>query len=373
MTHASASPGARTESGVAGATTTMKAIQLIAAGAPLEIRDVPVPVPGDDDVRVKVAGCGVCHTDIGFWKDGVPTRHALPLTLGHEISGVVAEAGAHFRHLLGREVIVPAVIPCGSCDLCRRGRGNVCRRQIMPGNDLDGGFAESVVVPGRGLCLVERRGPYALADLSVVADAVTTPYQAIVRSGLAAGDLAIVIGAGGVGTYAVQIAAALGAKVVAIDVDAAKLAVIANHGAHATFDPSSMDFKALKKGIAAGAAAWGLPAERWFIFECSGTTQGQETAFGLLGPAGTLMVVGFTLGKLALRLSNLMAFDATVQGTWGCRPELYPEALAMVVDGRITLAPFIERHPMRGGPDVLQRAADHALTRRAILEPDWNP
>jgi len=350
----------------------MKAIQLVAPGAPLEIRDVPVPVPGDDEVLVQVAGCGVCHTDIGFWKDGVPTRHAAPLTLGHEISGVVTAAGSRFEHLVGREVIVPAVIPCGACDLCRRGRGNVCRKQIMPGNDMDGGFAEAIAVPGRGLCLVEDRGPYALADLSVVADAVTTPYQAIVRSGLAAGDLAVVIGVGGVGTYAVQIAAALGARVIAIDVDAAKLETIAGHGAGATFDPSAMDFKALKKGIAAKAAEWGLSAERWFLFECSGTTRGQETAFGLLGPAGTLMVVGFTLGKLELRLSNLMAFDATVQGTWGCRPELYPEALALVAGGKITLAPFIERHPMRNGPDVLQRAADHALSKRAILVPDWN-
>jgi len=372
MTRSQTAPGAGTISGRAGATQTMKAIRLVAAGAPLEVRDVPRPEPGDDQVLVQVAGCGVCHTDIGFWKDGVPTRHALPLTLGHEISGVVTGAGAAYRHLIGREVIVPAVIPCGECDLCRRGRGNVCRRQVMPGNDMDGGFAEAVVVPGRGICVVERRGPCALADLSVVADAVTTPYQAIARSGMGAGDLAIVIGVGGVGTYAVQIAAALDAHVVAIDVDAQKLGTIAAHGAGATFDAGAMDFKSLKKGIQAQAGEWGHGPERWFVFECSGTTRGQETAFGLLGPAGMLMVVGFTLGKLELRLSNLMAFDATVQGTWGCRPELYPEALAMVVDGRVTLAPFIERHPMSAGPDVIQRVADHALSRRAILVPDWN-
>ncbi len=350
----------------------MKAIQLVSAGAPLELRDVPTPAPGDDEVLVKVAGCGVCHTDIGFWKDGVPTRHAPPLTLGHEISGTVTAAGAKYRHLIGREVIVPAVIPCGACELCRRGRGNVCRRQIMPGNDMDGGFAEAVVAPGRGVCVVERRGAYTLADLSVVADAVTTPYQAIVRSGMAAGDFVIVIGTGGVGTYAVQIAAALGARVVALDVDDAKLETLARHGAAATFNPAAMDFKTLKKALQAKAAEWDRGPERWFVFECSGTTRGQETAFGLLGPAATLMVVGFTLGKIEVRLSNLMAFDATVQGTWGCRPELYPEALDLVIDGRVTLAPFIERHPMSAGPEVIRGVAEHTLSRRAILEPDWN-
>jgi 6-hydroxycyclohex-1-ene-1-carbonyl-CoA dehydrogenase len=347
----------------------MKAIRLNAAGAPLALEDVPLPEPGADDVRVRVAGCGVCHTDIGFWRDGVPTRRSLPLTLGHEVSGVVEAAGETYRHLVGREVIVPAVIPCGECDLCRGGRGNACLRQLMPGNDMDGGFAEAIVVPGRGLCLVESRDGYDLAELSVVADAVTTPYQAVVRSGLAPGDLAIVIGAGGVGGYAVQIAAALGAHVVAIDVDDAKLAAIAPHGARLTLNAKSTDFKTLKKTIQANAKAWGCPGFGWKLFECSGHTSGQETAFGLLGTTGTLMVVGFTLGKLEVRLSNLMAFDATVQGTWGCRPELYPDALALVTDGRVTLKPFIERFPLDDGTDVVRRVADHDIHRRAILVP----
>jgi 6-hydroxycyclohex-1-ene-1-carbonyl-CoA dehydrogenase len=336
----------------------MKAVRLTAPGAPLALESVPDPEPGPDQVTVRVAGCGVCHTDIGFWRDGIPTRRPLPLTLGHEVSGVVEAAGATFRELLGREVIVPAVIPCGVCELCRGGRGNACRAQVMPGNDLDGGFAEALVVPGRGLCLVEERGGYDLAELSVVADAVTTPYQAVVRSGLGPGGLAVVIGAGGVGGYAVQIAAALGARVVALDVDDAKLAGVAPHGASLTLNPKTTDFKSLKKEIAGKAKEWGCPAHGWTIFECSGTTAGQETAWGLLGTAGTLLVVGFTLG-----------LDATVQGTWGCRAELYPDALRMVTTGRITLKPFIERHPLSLGPEVIRRVADHEIHRRAILVP----
>jgi len=350
----------------------MKAIRLNAGGAPLVVEDVPTPSPGPGQVRVRVAGCGVCHTDIGFWRDGVVPRHPLPLTLGHEVSGVVEEADEAFLHLVGREVIVPAVMPCGHCDLCLAGRGNACKKQVMPGNDLDGGFAEALVVPGRGLCLVEHRPGYDLAELSVVADAVTTPYQAVVRSGLESGDLAIVVGAaGGVGGYTVQIAAAMGAKVVAIDVDDQRLEAIGLHGAMTTLNSKKLDFKAIKKDVAGQAAEWGCTLHGWKIFECSGTTAGQETAFGLLGTAGTLMVVGFTLGKIEVRLSNLMAFDATVQGTWGCLPELYPAALALVTSGRITLKPFIERHPMSRGPEVLRRVADHEIHRRAILEPDW--
>jgi 6-hydroxycyclohex-1-ene-1-carbonyl-CoA dehydrogenase len=347
----------------------MRALQLVAANAPLALVDLPDPVPGPDEVVVEVAGCGVCHTDIGFWKDGVPTKRPLPLTLGHEIAGTVVDAGPGFRALVGSEVIVPAVIPCGACDLCASGRGNVCRSQVMPGNDIPGGFADRIAVPGRGLCVVADRGGHALAELSVVADAVTTPYQAVVRSGLTAGDLAIVIGVGGVGTYAAQIAAALGAHVVAIDVDDARLAAVAACGPGHSINAKSTDFKTLRQEIRSFARERRCPEHGWKIFECSGHPGGQETAWGLLTHAATLMVVGFTLAKVELRLSNAMAFDATIQGTWGCKPELYPAALALVTAGKVALKPFIEMHPLSDGPGVLARVAAHQIARRAILRP----
>jgi 6-hydroxycyclohex-1-ene-1-carbonyl-CoA dehydrogenase len=348
----------------------MKAVQLVAPSAPLELRDLPDPAPGPDEVVVRVAGCGVCHTDIGFWRDGVPTRKALPLTLGHEISGEVVEAGGDYSHLRGAEVIVPAVIPCGTCDLCESGRGNVCKAQLMPGNDMDGGFAEFIKVPGRGLCVVEDRGGLELAELSVVADAVTTPYQAVVRSGLHHGGLAVVVGVGGVGTHCVQIAAAMGARVVAIDVDASRLEAVQGYGASLTLDSSALSFKELRSAVREAASEWGCPDHSWTLFECSGHPAGQTTAYGLLTHASTLMVVGFTLAKVDVRLSNLMAFDATVQGTWGCKPELYPLALEMVTRGRISLKPFIETHPLVRGPEVLEEVAQHRIEKRAILVPD---
>lgn len=347
----------------------MKALRLNAGGG-LELQSVSTPEPRGGEVLVRVAGCGVCHTDIGFWRDGVKTRQPLPLTLGHEISGTVVEVSPGSESLLQQEVIVPSVIPCGECELCRHGRGNVCRAQLMPGNDMDGGFAEYVRVPARGLCVVSERGGYALDELSVIADAVTTPYQAIIRSGLASGDLAVFVGAGGVGTYGVQIAAALGANVIAIDVAADRLCTLTNYGAARTIDASQFDTKAIRKQVSAAADEWGVPAHSWKIFECSGSAAGQETAFSLLAPASVLMVIGFTLARVELRLSNLMALDATAQGTWGCKPELYPEALRLVVSDAITLKPFIERHSLTDGVQVLDAVAQHKLARRAILNPN---
>ena len=93
------------------------------AGTPM-VEQVRDEVPGPGEVIVRVAGCGVCHTDLGFFYDGVPTRRGFPLTLGHEVSGTVAEAGAGAESWLGKRVIIPAVIPCGTCAACRAGRGS---------------------------------------------------------------------------------------------------------------------------------------------------------------------------------------------------------------------------------------------------------
>ncbi|MCB1983232.1 MAG: 6-hydroxycyclohex-1-ene-1-carbonyl-CoA dehydrogenase, partial [Rhodoferax sp.] len=206
---------------------------MTAPGQPLERAEFDA-TPAAGEVAVQVAGCGVCHTDLGYYYDGVRTNQPLPLALGHEISGRVVAAGAGAESWIGRAVIVPAVLPCGECDLCRRGLATICRAQKMPGNDIQGGFGSHIVVPARGLCPVDEARLAAagltLPQVSIVADALTTPYQAVRRAGVEPGDVAIVIGVGGVGGYCVQIARAFGAEVVAVDVDPRKLAAIAADG-----------------------------------------------------------------------------------------------------------------------------------------------
>ncbi len=346
---------------------------MTAPGAPFsKTAFEPLPL-GPDEVLVEIAGCGVCHTDLGYYYDGVHTNHPLPLALGHEISGRVVDAGAVRRGWAGMAVVVPAVIPCGDCDLCRRGRGAICRTQKMPGNDIQGGFASDVVVPAHGLCAVDEARLAAagleLADLSVLADAVTTPYQAVVRAGVPEGALVIVVGVGGVGGYAAQICHAFGATVVAIDVDQTKLDGLAEHGVALGLNAGKHDSRALKKRIRDFVAGEGLPAQEWFIFECSGTAAGQATAFSLLTHGATLCVVGFTLDKVEIRLSNLMAYDARALGNWGCVPELYGDAIGLVLDKRISVAPFVEQHPLDTIGEVFQSVREHKLRRRAILVP----
>jgi 6-hydroxycyclohex-1-ene-1-carbonyl-CoA dehydrogenase len=329
--------------------------------------------PAAGEVVVSVAGCGVCHTDLGYYYDGVKTNQPLPLALGHEISGHVVAAGAGTESWMGKAVIVPAVVPCGECDLCKRGLATICRAQKMPGNDIEGGFASHIVVPARGLCEVDEkalaRAGLELWQVSVVADALTTPYQAVSRAGVTPGSLAVVIGAGGVGGYCVQVANAFGAKVVAVDVDDRKLEAIAKHGAAHTINSRGMDAKALKAAIGAFAKANGLRSTEWFIFECSGTAPGQQSAWSLLVHGATLCVVGFTMDRVEVRLSNLMAFDARAVGNWGCPPEQYPGALELVLSGKVQVAPFVEAHDLARINEVFDAVHRHEIRARAVLRP----
>jgi 6-hydroxycyclohex-1-ene-1-carbonyl-CoA dehydrogenase len=325
------------------------------------------------EVVVAIAGCGVCHTDLGYFYDGVRTNQPLPLALGHEISGVVVEAGDGGQQWLGKSVIVPAVLPCGECDLCKRGFSTICRAQKMPGNDIQGGFATHIVVPARGLCEVNldrlQRAGLELAQVSIVADALTTPYQAVRRAGVTPGALAIVVGAGGVGGYCVQIARAFGATVVAIDVDDAKLDAINDHGASLTLNSRNLDGKAIKAAINTFARQQGLRSTEWFIFECSGSAPGQLTAYSLLVHGATLSVVGFTMDKVEVRLSNLMAFDARAIGNWGCPPEDYPAALDLVLDGKVQIAPFVRKEPLKDINAIFEAVHQREIRERVVLVP----
>ncbi len=315
--------------------------------------------------RIKIAGCGLCHTDLGFIFTQVATRHPLPLTLGHEISGVVIE-GSH----KGKQVVVPAVIPCRECVPCRKGYPRICKQQLMPGNDIPGGFSELIDVPAHDLAVVPKSlGEEELARLSVVADAVTTPLQAIRNLELAAGEVAVVIGCGGVGGFAALLAKSFGAEVIAMDIDDRKLEKLARAGIEHICNVKDQEPRGLKKWLRQLCKSEGFPDFGLKIFEASGTKQGQVLAFNLLGFGARMAVVGFTMDKLEVRLSNLMAFDATLVGNWGASPEIYPEAIELALDGDLHLEDFTEIHPLEDINRIIDKAQAHQLESRAVLKP----
>jgi 6-hydroxycyclohex-1-ene-1-carbonyl-CoA dehydrogenase len=350
--------------------------QMVDPQKPIERVESPLPEPGNGEVLLRVAGCGVCHTDLGFYYDGVRTKSPLPLTLGHEISGIVEAVGPGAEQWQDKAVIVPAVMPCGECDVCRRGLGNICAAQKMPGNDIQGGFATHIIVPAGQLCEVPVDADYrptgpadiALEELSVIADALTTPYQAIVDAGLSEADTAVFVGVGGVGGFGAQIAKSFGAAVVAIDVDDAKLQALSPY-VDRTFNAGDMPFKELRKAVSGFVKEQGRRRTEWKIFETSGTAAGQKTAFGLLTFGAYLSVVGFTMDTVDIRLSNLMAFNATAHGNWGCLPQYYKPVLDLVLADKVKIRPFVKTFALDQINEVFARVHEHKIQQRPILIP----
>ena len=128
----------------------MRAAVFHGPNQPLRLEDVPQPVPGPGQIVVKVAACGVCHTDLHYIDHGVPTAKKPPLILGHEASGTVAGVGAGVKNFKdGDRVLLPAVLSCGTCFFCRTGRENICQSMVMFGNNIDGAYAEFVLAPAK--------------------------------------------------------------------------------------------------------------------------------------------------------------------------------------------------------------------------------
>lgn len=337
----------------------------------IERTEIPVPDLGPYDALVEVAGCGVCHTDLGYFYDGVPTISKPPLTLGHEIAGKVVAGDPAW---IGKEVLIPAVMPCRRCHLCKTGRGNRCLDQKMPGNSIGiyGGFSSHIPVPSIDLCEVKNRGDIPLEHLAVVADAGTTPFQAAKRAGLEVGDNVVVIGIGGVGQYMVQIAKALGAGcVIAVDINQERLDKMLSYGADVAINSMGKSIKDVVGEFKGIQKQLGLPGFGWKIFEVSGTRPGQETALALLSFTGKLMIVGFGMQKVEYSISRLMAFDAEIIGTWGCLPEYYPRVLSMVLSGKIDLAPFVQTRPMSTIVEAFEEAHSRSPEKRMVLVPDF--
>jgi len=338
----------------------------------LEKKEIPVPELAPEDVLVEVAGCGVCHTDLGYFYDGVPTVSKPPLTLGHEISGTVVAGDESW---IGKEVIIPAVMPCRKCYLCKTGRGNRCLNQKMPGNSLGiyGGFSSHIPVPSVDLCEIKDRHGIPLSHFAVIADAATTPYQAAKRADLQPGDNVVVIGiTGGVGQYEGQIVKALGAKtVIGIARSQEKLDRALNFGADFVINSTDKEARDVSKEFRNICKEQGLPIFGWKIFEVTGSKSGQEIALTLLSFTGKLVVVGFGLAPTQYAIGRLMAFDAEMIGTWGCLPEYYPVVLDMVLNKEINMEEFVQTRPMSTIAETFDDAHKVPPMKRIVLEPDF--
>ncbi len=330
----------------------MKAAIFHASHQPLAIEEVPTPQPGPGQVLVRVAACGLCHTDLHYLDHGVPTFKKPPLILGHEISGTIAALGEGVDSWQeGDRVLLPAVYGCGQCTMCRQGRENICQQMVMFGNNVDGGYAEYVLAPAKDVLALPEGIP--LVEAAIIADAVTTPYHAVVNRGrVQPGDQVVVYGCGGIGLNVVQMAALVGARVIAVDLVAEKLQWARRLGAAETVDASQEDRpdKAVRRLTGGGAD---------IAFEAIGLPLTQQQAFSSLRAGGRLVLVGFAAERMQLDGGRTMYREMEIVGSLGCRAVDYPRVIALVEQGKLKVAELVTaRFPLEeinAGFDALRR------------------
>lgn len=331
----------------------MKAAVFFEPHAPLAVRDWPEPVAGAGEIVVRVAACGLCHTDLHYIDHGVPTAKSPPLILGHEATGVVAAVGAGVTSVReGDRVLLPAVLPCGSCVACRTGRENICVQLRMFGNDIDGAYAEYVTAPAKDVFILPDEIP--LVEGCIIADAITTPFHAVKnRAEVRPGDSVVVYGCGGVGLNVVQFARLAGGNVIAVDIAEEKLEQAVRLGAVATINPQrepNGTAKAVRKltgGVGADVA-----------IEAIGNPATMRDAFGTLRPGGRLVVVGYSDHDVALAAGRIMYREMEIRGSLGCRPVDYPRVIELARTGRIEVASLVTArfplHEINAGLDALR-------------------
>ena len=208
----------------------MKAVRLIRVGQPLQLQEIPVPVVGESDILVRVRAAGICHSDVHYRASRSPV-HPLPLTLGHEVAGVVEKIGAQVTSVhLGDRVCLHYNVTCGDCYYCSTGNEQFCGKGLMLGHYTNGGYAEYIAAPARNAIALPDEIPFEQGATLMCASA--TAFHALRKSRLKAGETAAVFGVGGLGMSAIQLAKAFGAlDVFAVDINKDKLELAAGYGA----------------------------------------------------------------------------------------------------------------------------------------------
>ena len=322
----------------------MRAVRLTEIGGPLVEVELPAPQPGSGEVVVAVAAAGICHSDIHY-RDGFAPID-LPITLGHEVAGVIAAVGDGVDPgRVGGRVAVHYVVSCGRCDGCRRRGEQFCERYGMVGKSRDGGYAESLVIPARNA--VDVPEGVDLHHAAVMMCSSATALHALHRAALRPGENVAVFGVGGLGLSAVQLARTMGAGVVfAVDIDTDRLERSRRLGA----TPVDADSAAAVMAAAAGGIDVAL--------DLVGSTPVLRTALESMAPGGRVVSVGLTDEPLGVRpFGDLIGRELSLLGSNDHLLGEVHELLAMAASGALRLDEVItEVVPLDAG--AVNRAMD---------------
>lgn len=328
----------------------MRAVRVERFGETPLLAEVPVPVPGPRDALVRVVATGLCRSDAHAWKGVDDTVHA-PYTPGHELAGVVEAVGASVtRVAVGDRITTPFVCGCGECEACLAGHAQVCPNQEQPGFTYDGSFAEYVLVRGADFNAIVLGDDVDLEGAALLGCRFATSYRGLVdRARLQAGETVVVLGCGGVGLSAVLIAAALGARVLAVDVAAGALELARKAGADAVLDIAGLGddeaVAAIREATGGGAAV---------AVEALGRAATLAVGVRALASGGRLVQIGLLASDPVVPMGEVIARELAVLGSHGMAAADYPRLLELVRAGGLDPASMIARRiPLDEAPAAL--------------------
>jgi len=320
----------------------MKAVRMIAPNSPLQMQDIPMPTLGEGDVLVRIRAAGICHSDAHYRAGRSPVR-PLPMTLGHEIAGVVEQIGKSVRRVeVGDRVCLHYLLSCGDCYYCSSGNEQFCVQGSMLGHFSDGGYAEYIAVPERNAIHLPESVPFEQGAILMCSSA--TAFHALRKSRLKAGESVAVFGVGGLGVSAVQLARAFGAlEVYAVDINADKLRLAEKFGAipvnAGSVDPVA-EIRQLtgSKGVNVALELIGLP-------------QTMEQAVRSLTFLGRAVVAGISVGPLEIdTYHELIGKEAEVIGTNDHLLQELPILVELARRGTLDLSEAVTRAlPLEAG------------------------
>ena len=285
----------------------MKAVRLTEVGQPLELHEIPMPEVGESDILVRVRAAGICHSDVHY-RAGTSRVYPLPMTLGHEVAGVVEQVGAQVTRVkVGDRVCLHYNITCGECYYCSTGNEQFCGDVLMLGHYTNGGYAEYIAVPARNAVALPDEISFEQGATLMCASA--TAFHALRKSRLRAGETAAIFGVGGLGMSAIQLAKAFGAiDVFAVDINEAKLHLAAHYGAipvHAQQVDPVAEIRRLTNGKGVDVA-----------LELIGLPQTMRQAARCLGVMGRAVIAGISGQPLEIdTYRELLANEAEIIGS----------------------------------------------------------
>lgn len=334
---------------------------LEAFDTPLVMRDRAMPVPEAHEVLLRVRACGVCRTDLSIIDGKHPGAKKLPLVPGHEIAGEVVDVGKEGdRSYIGKRVVVYHYLYCGECAFCKSGRESLCRhpRGVL-GFNTDGGFSEYIKVPAG--CTVPIGEETSFERAAIIPDAVATPYHAVMsKAKIRPGELLAVLGAGGLGIHAIQIAAGLGARVIALDINEEALSVAGEMGAERTVDVRKENPFEAVMDFSRGA---GVDAAIDFV----GNEEMDKLAIQIVRTGGRFVLVGYDSGRpFQIGFQPVVAKELEILGSRACSREDVTQSVELVA--RLKVKPFVtEVYPLGEANAVLARLRAGNIVGRSVL------